>query len=213
MDWPFDQSANTAAITTRFVLENNFPILSVVHYSDDHSWAFTCGATYAEADGRVISMAEALAIDPSLGAVADLPPGWTAWREAVHSPWTRTVNSEESLANSLSPQQVEICLRYQAGILSTLPKAIIGVAAESLALFPLNGLRHPATQGTSGWYIWGGVTENFEALNFAPICLDHVLESSPKIAPYLALAPGWRFLIDPRNGHEDVWYDESLFNV
>ena len=38
MDWPFDQAENVAAITSKFVVDDNFPILRVVHYSDDHSW-------------------------------------------------------------------------------------------------------------------------------------------------------------------------------
>jgi hypothetical protein len=29
--------------------------------------------------------------------------------------------------------------------------------------------------------------------------------------PYLSLPPGWRFLIAP--GHEDVWEDQSLFDM
>ena len=43
--WPFDQAPNVAALTTRQVLERNFPILIVTHYADDDSWAFVCGTT------------------------------------------------------------------------------------------------------------------------------------------------------------------------
>ena len=64
-DWPFDQTPNTAAITTRQVLEDNLPILRVSHYRDDHSWAFVCGTTNKTEDGRVICMIEALEIDPN----------------------------------------------------------------------------------------------------------------------------------------------------
>ena len=32
-------------------------------------------------DGRVIGMGEALDLDCTLASVADLPPGWSAWRE------------------------------------------------------------------------------------------------------------------------------------
>jgi hypothetical protein len=31
------------------------------------------------------------------------------------------------------------------------------------------------------------------------------------MAPYLALPPGWRFLIAP--DYEDVWFDESLLHI
>ena len=86
--WPFDQKPNVAAITTRQVLEGH-PILCVVHYKDDHSWAFTCGTTDVASDGRVISMAETLEMDGSLVSVANLPPGWGAWRESVGGAWHR----------------------------------------------------------------------------------------------------------------------------
>lgn len=86
--WPFDQPQNAAAITTRQVLEGQ-PILRVVHYEDDHSWAFTCGTTNDESDGRVISMSEAVAIDTTIFEIADLPPGYGAWREAAGIPWQR----------------------------------------------------------------------------------------------------------------------------
>ncbi len=90
--WPFDQSPHTAAITTRQVLEENAEIRAVVHYSDDHSWAFLCGTTDDQADGRVTTMAEAVGIDDSVRAVADLPPGWKAWRDRRGAEWQRAEN-------------------------------------------------------------------------------------------------------------------------
>ncbi len=87
--WPFDQGPDVAAITTRQVLEEKLPILRVTHYSDDHSWAFVCGTTGESEDGRVISMAEALDIDPTLRSIAGMPPGWRAWRESVGSDWIK----------------------------------------------------------------------------------------------------------------------------
>jgi hypothetical protein len=93
--WPFDQAPDVAALTSRFVLDDNLPILSAVHYSDDHSWAFSCGTTSAADDGRIISMREALKIDPTLAEVADLPPGWCAFRDYVGGAWIREPNDEE----------------------------------------------------------------------------------------------------------------------
>jgi hypothetical protein len=88
-DWPFDQGPRVAAITTRQVLDEGLPILRVTHYSDDEDWAFVCGTTDATEDGRVIAMEEALEIDPTLREIADLPPGWTAWRDSVGAVWHR----------------------------------------------------------------------------------------------------------------------------
>jgi hypothetical protein len=91
-DWPFDQGPCVAAITTRQVLDDKLPILRVTHYADDHDWAFVCGTTNSTTDGRVIAMEEALRLDETLRTVADLQPGWTAWREHVGGDWHRFRN-------------------------------------------------------------------------------------------------------------------------
>ncbi|HVV71340.1 MAG TPA: hypothetical protein VHI52_07555 [Verrucomicrobiae bacterium] len=93
--WPFDQAPNVAAITTRQVLEDKLPILRATHYSDDESWAFTCGTTDKTEDARVIGMGEAVEIDPSLRGIAHLPPGWTAWRDSAGGDWRRQPNGNE----------------------------------------------------------------------------------------------------------------------
>jgi hypothetical protein len=94
--WPFDQTPNTAAITTRQVIEEKKDICVVLHYLDDHSWAFLCGTTNEEKDGRVIAMKEAVRIDESVIGVADLPPGWKAWRQNRTIPWQRAQNERSS---------------------------------------------------------------------------------------------------------------------
>ena len=86
--WPFDQGPRVAAITVRSVLEGA-PILRVSHDEDDHGWQFLDGRTPMEEDARLIGMGTALAHDPSLREVADLPPGWVAWRESPSEPWRR----------------------------------------------------------------------------------------------------------------------------
>jgi hypothetical protein len=92
--WPFDQGPNVGSLTTRQVLDNGFPILKVLHYSDDNSWAFLCGTTNADSDAKVISMAEALELDPSLEAISDLPPGWIAWRKKPGEKWQRAKDKD-----------------------------------------------------------------------------------------------------------------------
>ena len=52
--WPFDQAPNVASITTRAVVEGHAPILQVVHYSEDDSWAFLDGGPFDPEDGRMI---------------------------------------------------------------------------------------------------------------------------------------------------------------
>ena len=93
--WPFDQAANVAAITTRQVIEDGLPILCVVHYLEDDSWAFVCGTANGTEDGRVIRMDTALRIDPTLATIAHLRPGWFAQRAAVGSPWIEQLNTDD----------------------------------------------------------------------------------------------------------------------
>jgi len=88
-NWPFDQAPSVAALTTKQVLEEKAEILTVVHYKDDHSWAFLCGTTDEENDGRVIGMGTALKLDSTLAQVADLPPGWIANRTKTGGSWER----------------------------------------------------------------------------------------------------------------------------
>ncbi|ODC02011.1 hypothetical protein A3197_21625 [Candidatus Thiodiazotropha endoloripes] len=90
MDWPFDQEKNVATVTTKQVMEENYPVLMVVHYEDDHSWAFTCGTTNKSEDLMLVSMEEATINDPSLREIADLPPGWLAVRTEVGGAWERS---------------------------------------------------------------------------------------------------------------------------
>lgn len=87
-DWPFDQPANVAAVTTRQVLEGA-PILLVSHDLEDHGWQFLHGSGFDVDDGRVIGMGTALKMDPSLRDVADLPPGWIAERSGRSTEWVR----------------------------------------------------------------------------------------------------------------------------
>jgi hypothetical protein len=101
-NWPFDQAPNVAAITTRQVIEDGRPILSVVHYADDDSWAFVCGTSNATQDGRVISMAQALKIDPTLSTIADLKPGWFASRGAIGAPWIKAPNPDDTVGEPVA---------------------------------------------------------------------------------------------------------------
>ena len=88
-DWPFRDPPNVATFTTVNVLEHGHPILLVCHDADDGVWQFFCGKTNDPAEGRVIGLDCALAMDPSLAELADLPLGWRAWRERRGDPWVR----------------------------------------------------------------------------------------------------------------------------
>jgi uncharacterized pyridoxamine 5'-phosphate oxidase family protein len=90
MDWKFDQARNVATITTKKVMLEKYPMLMVVHYADDDSWAFTCGTTNKSEDLMLVGMGQVVDLDRTLDTIADLRPGWSATRKSVNSSWVRT---------------------------------------------------------------------------------------------------------------------------
>lgn len=81
----------------------------------------------------------------------------------------------------------------------------LGLAMDTLRDMPITGVRTAPENGTDGWYIWGG--EYSDAPDFfKPVHVHHVLELLPMIAKYLALAPGFKFIVDDE-GYEDVWFE------
>lgn len=92
-DWPFDQPRNCAAITLKSIVFEGAPILHVTHDADDHGWQFL-GLDDADPEqAAVISLEEIVALDSSVLELADLLPGWHAWRTQVTSPWQRAERS------------------------------------------------------------------------------------------------------------------------
>jgi hypothetical protein len=88
-DWPFDQPRNCAVLTLRPIVFGGAPILRVSHDADDHGWQFLGSGDADVAEAAVVGLAEVVRLDPSVLDVADLPPGWRAWRDSKSSPWQR----------------------------------------------------------------------------------------------------------------------------
>ena len=110
---------------------------------------------------------------------------------------------------SIDLEQKLLCRSYHTSCCPTLPYQKIGISdnANSGDL-PLNGLRHLPVNDTCGWYIWAGEKMSEEPDFFKPVHVFHLSEILPDVLKFLALPPGWRFLLAP--GYEDVWYDPSL---
>lgn len=88
----------------------------------------------------------------------------------------------------------------------------VGIAKNVLdRLLPINGLRHPPTADTTGWYIWAGETLPSSDDFFVPLHVSHLEQWCPDTLQFLGLPSGWRFLAAP--GHQDVWFDPTLLNV
>jgi len=110
-------------------------------------------------------------------------------------------------------EQKKLCEKYGVEWVASPMDLKLGISKDiDSGVMPINGLRHPAENGTVGWYIWcGGDIDNnpdfWDALH-----VYHLEQRLPQVLKYLGLPPGWRFQIDDK-GYEDVWYDENLINA
>lgn len=86
---PFDQPPNCAVFSIRQIIFESAPILHVTHDSDDHGWQFLGLEDPQLEDASVVTLAGILDLDPSIREVADLLPGWHAWRREVGDRWIR----------------------------------------------------------------------------------------------------------------------------
>jgi hypothetical protein len=112
---------------------------------------------------------------------------------------------------SIEAAQRALCGKYGAMFVQTSPLDKVGFAETTANLIPINGLRHPVTAGTSGWYIWCGEILSQASDFFAPLHGWHLYERMPQVAGFLGLPPGYRFLL--AGDHVDVWYDEKLLDL
>lgn len=84
----FNENLNTAVITTKYILEDDRPILYVFHYEEDGAWQFSGDEQdIKDADYRITSLQEMINIDISISEIADLPLGKMAYRRSSKDSW------------------------------------------------------------------------------------------------------------------------------
>jgi len=112
--------------------------------------------------------------------------------------------------DKLSRCQKLVCAAFRTDFVPIDRESKIGIAMATKGLVPLNGLRHPPTVGTSGWYIWWGEQLSTDDDFFVPLHARHFFDEFLEPAALLGLAPGSRFIwtMDCL----DVWNDPSLLN-
>jgi hypothetical protein len=120
--------------------------------------------------------------------------------------------SNSKFSQAIIDTQMKMVRKYDASFLATIDDEVVGQASNlASGVMPLNGLRHPKTATTSGWYLWAGTELSQEADFFSPSHARHLFDLCPQVIPFLGLGPGWRFLL--AEGVEDVWFDATLLNV
>lgn len=95
--------------------------------------------------------------------------------------------------------------------MASLVESKTGFAVTSKGKLPINGLRHPPTEITSGWFIWCGEQFSEDPDFFAPQHTYHLYEDYPEITKLLGLPPGYQFLLS--GDYLDVWFDSKLVDM
>jgi hypothetical protein len=89
-NWSFEDQKNVATISLKRIIERRIPILLVTHDAEDGTWQFLDGSDDLQPeDSCVVSLQSVVTLDPTVRELADLPPGWVAWRGNPNSPWQR----------------------------------------------------------------------------------------------------------------------------
>lgn len=78
---------NLAVITTKFVLENNSPIVSVFKDIEGDWQFFGPEENISEDEARVISLEEILQIDSSINEILTMENENHAWRTGIDDHW------------------------------------------------------------------------------------------------------------------------------
>ena len=122
-DWPFDQPRGCAAITLRPIVFEAAPILHVTHDADDHGWQFLGREDADEAQAAVVATSTIVKLDPSVLAVANLPPGAGTHGvgQRVHRGDDRGSAPDSARCASLDPVAPPHCVPMAAGSVSSIP--------------------------------------------------------------------------------------------
>jgi hypothetical protein len=108
---------------------------------------------------------------------------------------------------NVRPDQLEVCDGLGAVPNPPEPTTKVGIAQSVRGGLVIHGLRHEPVGDTCGWYLWADELSADEDF-FKPLHMEHVSEWCPSVLKFLALPPGWRFLV--ATDYEDVWFDPSL---
>jgi hypothetical protein len=95
-DWTFDQPRNCAVMTLKSIAFRGAPILHFTRDLDDHGWQCLSLEDANPDETAVLALEENIDLDPSVTSLADLPPGWPAWRRSRNAAWVRELDPNAS---------------------------------------------------------------------------------------------------------------------
>lgn len=87
-EWVFSFPENTLAVTSKYVMSGERPILSIIHDSEDY-WQFLCDTTNDPEDHMLICMGCLFEKFPFISEFLHLPKGCEVFRESENQTWKK----------------------------------------------------------------------------------------------------------------------------
>ena len=114
---------------------------------------------------------------------------------------------QKSPLEEIIAEQKLLCEEFDSAYIKVSGDDVVAVAVETLNQEPIVGIRKkPETEENVAWFIYGGELGDGEDF-FQTMPVRELQDILPEALPYLALAEGFRFMID-REDYEDVWKED-----
>ena len=114
---------------------------------------------------------------------------------------------QKSPLEELISEQKLLCEEFESSYIKVSGDDVVAVAVNTLNQEPIVGIRKkPEAEENVAWFIYGGEMGEGEDF-FETMTVRELQDILPEALPYLALAEGFRFMID-REDYEDVWIEE-----
>lgn len=114
---------------------------------------------------------------------------------------------QKSPLEELISEQKLLCEEFESSYIKVSGDDVVAVAVNTLNQEPIVGIRKkPEAEENVAWFIYGGEMGEGEDF-FETMTVRELQDILPEVLPYLALAEGFRFMID-REDYEDVWKEE-----
>ncbi|HEY7772868.1 MAG TPA: hypothetical protein VIC26_06790 [Marinagarivorans sp.] len=107
----------------------------------------------------------------------------------------------------MMPTQKDMCIKHGAIPCPSHDNDLMDLAKHSIGQLPINGCRRTPSDGHCGWSLWCGAETPADTA-FSQLPASNVQRSLAEAYRYLALPPGYRFLI--AGAYAKVWFDATL---
>ena len=105
------------------------------------------------------------------------------------------------------PTQKDMCIKHGAIPCPCHDNDLMDLAKDTIGQLPINGCRRSPSANHCGWSLWCGAEPLADA-QFCQLPVSNVQRCLAEAHRYLALPPGYRFLI--AGAYAKVWFDATL---